>query len=116
MSTPRLIYHLCRGEDWQAAGADGYQGSPAARAEGFLHLSTAGQVEESAARHFAGVSPLILVTVETAALGDALRWEPSRGGQLFPHLYGPLPLTAVVGAAELPLGRDGAPIFPLLED
>ncbi|MCF8507018.1 MAG: DUF952 domain-containing protein [Caulobacter sp.] len=116
MSTPRLIYHLCRAEDWRTAGADGYDGSPAARADGFLHLSTATQVEESAARHFAGVQPLMLVTVEAAALGEGLRWEPSRRGQLFPHLYGPLPLTAVVGVAELTLDREGAHNFPVLED
>ena len=77
-----------------------------------MHFSSAGQIVESAAKHRAGQSGLVLVCVDPAALGDALKWEPSRGGALFPHLYGPLPLAAVTRTDALPLGEDGAHLFP----
>ena len=112
-----IIYHMCRAEEWQAAQACGHHaGSSQDVADGFIHFSTAAQVVESAARHRAGQSGLVLLAVDAAALGDALKWEPSRGGQLFPHLYGPLPLGAVVAADPLPLGADGAHLFPALKD
>lgn len=112
-----IIYHMCRAEEWQAAQASGHHaGSSQDVADGFIHFSTAAQVVESAARHRAGQSGLVLLAVDAAALGDALKWEPSRGGQLFPHLYGPLPLGAVVAADPLPLGADGAHLFPALKD
>ncbi len=76
-------------------------------ADGYIHFSTAAQVQETAARHFAGQTELLLVAVDPAALGEALRWEPSRGGDLFPHLYQPLPLSAVRWTEALPLGADG---------
>lgn len=112
-----LIYHMCRAEEWQAAQASGfYPGSSQDVADGFIHFSTAEQVVESAAKHRAGQAGLLLLAVEAAALGDALKWEPSRGGQLFPHLYGPLPTGAVRSARELPLGADGLHLFPAFED
>lgn len=112
-----LIYHMCRAEEWQAAQASGfYLGSSQDVADGFIHFSTADQVKESAAKHRAGQAGLVLLAVEAAALGDALRWEPSRGGQLFPHLYGPLPTGAVRSARGLPLGTDGLHLFPTFED
>lgn len=107
------IYKLCPRELWRAAEADGrFTGAPIDRADGFIHFSTAAQVAETAARHFAGAADLVLVAVDAEALGAALRYEPSRGGDLFPHLYGPLDLTAVRSVADLPLGADGRHAFP----
>jgi uncharacterized protein (DUF952 family) len=107
------IYHICRAEEWRAAEAAGaYRGSSQDAADGFIHFSARAQVEESAAKHRAGQSGLVLLTVDPARLGAALKWEPSRGGQLFPHLYGPLPLAAVIAAEPLPLGPDGRHVFP----
>jgi uncharacterized protein (DUF952 family) len=109
------IYHMCRREEWRRAEAEGsYGGSAQDRADGFIHFSTAAQIVESAARHRAGETGLVLIEVDPAALGDALRWEPSRGGALFPHLYGRLPVAAVRGVADLPLGDDGRHVFPPL--
>ena len=111
------IYTLVRGEDWRAAQAVGeYRGSADDTRDGFLHFSTAAQVRASAARHRAGERDLLLVEVDVAALGDALRWEPAAGGSrpgLFPHLYGPLPLGAVRGATQLRLNPDGTHAFPV---
>ena len=112
----RLIYHMCRREEWQAAEAAGrYGGSPQDAADGFIHFSTAGQIVESAARHRAGQDGLVLLTVDADRLGDALRWERSRGGALFPHLYGGLPLEVVVRVDNLPLGPDVRHMFPDLD-
>ncbi|MBB3263224.1 uncharacterized protein (DUF952 family) [Azospirillum sp. OGB3] len=111
--TERIIFHMCRAAEWDQARAAGvYHGSSQDAADGFIHFSTGAQVEESAAKHRAGQDGLVLLTVDGAALGDALRWEPSRGGQLFPHLYGPLPSAAVLRADPLPLGPDGRHLFP----
>ena len=107
------IYHMCRQDEWQAAKAAGrYGGSSQDKADGFIHFSTATQVVGSAARHRAGQDGLVLLRVDPAALGAALKWEPSRGGQLFPHLYGALPVAAVIAAYDLPLGADGRHLFP----
>jgi len=112
---PECIFHLCRRTAWTAGQRNGrYDGGPDGKADGFLHLSTADQVIESAAKHFAGARDLLLLTVDPGALGPGLRWEASRGGALFPHLYDDLPLDAVVAVEELPLGRDGAHVFPAL--
>lgn len=111
----RAIYHMCRDEEWRAARAAGsYAGSSQDAADGFIHFSTAVQVRESAARHRAGQAGLVLLAVDAAALGEALKWEPSRGGALFPHLYGPLPVAAVIAVHDLPLGPDGTHVFPPL--
>ena len=110
---PSLIYNLCRRPDWNAAVARGeYRGSADDIRDGFIHFSTAQQAEETAARHFAGQPDLVLVTVDADALGARLRWEPSRGGALFPHLYGDLPLSVVRSVVPLPLGADGRHEFP----
>lgn len=107
------IFHICRAEEWAAAGRAGrYEGSSQDRADGFIHFSGPEQVRASAARHRAGQEGLVLLAVDPAALGAALKWEPSRGGALFPHLYGPLPLAAVLWTAALPLGPDGRHVFP----
>lgn len=109
----RSIYHMCREAEWRAAEAAGeYRGSSQDAADGFIHFSAADQVVESAARHRAGQDGLVLLEVDPDRLGPALRWEASRGGRLFPHLYGPLPLGAVVSVGALPLGPDGLHVFP----
>lgn len=108
-----LIYHICRAEEWAAAQAAGhYGGSSQDRADGFIHFSGPDQVKASAAKHRAGQDGLVLLEVEATALGEALKWEPSRGGALFPHLYGDLPVAAVRRVDDLPLGADGVHVFP----
>ncbi|RUP13652.1 MAG: DUF952 domain-containing protein [Methylobacterium sp.] len=108
-----LIYKICPRALWREAEATGqFTGAPIDRQDGYIHFSTAAQVAETAARHFAGQDDLLLVTVEAEALGDGLRYEASRGGDLFPHLYGPLPLSAVVAVDEMPLDGDGRHAFP----
>lgn len=108
-----LVYKLVRAGEWLLAEAEGrFTGSAADVADGFIHFSTAAQVAETAARHFAGAPDLVLVAVSAEALGPALRWEPSRGGALFPHLYGALPIAAVRGVTRLPLGPDGRHAWP----
>ncbi|HEX2020088.1 MAG TPA: DUF952 domain-containing protein [Aurantimonas sp.] len=107
------IYKIAPLSLWQAAEAKGrFDGAPVDEADGFIHFSTGGQVRETARRHFAGQRDLVLVAVDAGRLGPALRWEVSRGGALFPHLYGPLPLDAVLRVEELPLGPDGQHQFP----
>lgn len=112
-----VIFHICRKDEWAEAQDRGhYDGSSQDRADGFIHFSTAAQVETSAAKHRAGQDGLLLLAVDVGALGAALKWEPSRGGALFPHLYGPLPLAAVRRVDDLPLGTDGRHRFPPLVD
>ena len=109
------IYKICDNTLWREAERAGvFAGAPVDHADGFIHFSTATQVAETAARHFAGKGDLLLVAVDAAALGSALRHEPSRGGQLFPHLYGTLPLSAVRWVKPLPLGAGGQHVFPEL--
>ena len=109
---PTTIYKICENALWREAERAGlFRGAPVDARDGFIHFSTAAQVRETAARHFAGAADLMLIAVETAALGGALRWEVSRGGDLFPHLYGPLPLAAVLWAKPLPLGSDRRHVF-----
>ena len=109
----KRLYHLCLRPAWQAAQESGaYAGGRGAGPDAFIHLSTREQVAESAALHFAGAGDLLLLTVDAKALGPGLRWEASRGGVLFPHLYGDLPLDGVVAVDPLPLGGDGRHVFP----
>ena len=108
-----LIYHICRRDEWAAAEQTGsYAGSSQDVADGFIHFSTAGQVRASAAKHRAGQTGLMLLSVDPDSLRDALKWELSRGGTLFPHLYGPLPVSAVRSADALDLDVDGVHQFP----
>ncbi|MEQ8248233.1 MAG: DUF952 domain-containing protein [Alphaproteobacteria bacterium] len=108
-----MIFHVCKSADWEAAKASGrYAGSADDTRDGFIHFSAIEQLRESVARHRAGQSGLVLLVVDPTPLGEALKWEPSRGGALFPHLYGSLPVEAVAAAHDLPLGADGAHIFP----
>ena len=113
---PKTIYKICDAAAWQAAERTGeFAGAPVDLADGYIHFSTADQVAETAAKHFAGQRDLILVAVDGNALGAAFKWEPSRGGALFPHLYGKLPLRAVRWTKPLPLGPNGRHVFPELE-
>ncbi|KQP07324.1 MAG: DUF952 domain-containing protein [Methylobacterium sp.] len=108
-----LVYKICPRDLWATAEARGrFTGAPVDVADGFIHFSTAAQAAETAARHFAGARDLVLVAVDTDALGAALRFEPSRGGDLFPHLYGDLALEAVRAVHDLPLGPNGRHVFP----
>ncbi len=112
-SASGLVFHLCPRAAWDVAlGAGLYRGLEEDRWGGFLHFSTSAQVRESAAHHRADVAELVMLTVDGARLGDALKWEMSRGGALFPHHYGPLPLSAVLRADMLRLGPDRRHRFP----
>ena len=107
-----LIYKIFRADEWAALRRDGTTlGAPVDLADGYIHISTAGQVRETAARHFADEDGLVLLALDADALGDDLRWEPSRGGALFPHLYRALAMDDVVWSAPLPLA-DGVHSFP----
>ncbi|MCW3781825.1 DUF952 domain-containing protein [Defluviimonas salinarum] len=107
-----LVFKIFRRPEWDAFRAAGETaGAPVDRADGFIHFSTAAQVAETAAKHFAEESDLVLVAFEATALGPSLKWEASRGGALFPHLYRPLTLAEVVWDKSLPLGATGH-IFP----
>lgn len=108
-----MIYKLFRAGEWDAArGAGHFAGSAVDLADGFIHFSTAAQAAETAARHFPGEPGLVLAEIDEAALGPALKWEPSRSGALFPHLYGALPLAAVGRVWVLALGASGLHEFP----
>jgi uncharacterized protein (DUF952 family) len=112
----QIIYKIIPEAAWREADANGrFTGAPIDLADGFIHFSTAAQVEETAAKHFAGQTDLLLIAIDGASLGDALKYEVSRGGALFPHLYGPLDLKAVLWTRPLPLGADGAHLLPTLE-
>lgn len=107
-----IVYKIFRRGEWDALVAKGEtRGAPVDLTDGFVHLSTAAQVTETAARHFAGESDLVLVAIDAARLGADLRWEPARGGVLFPHLYRPLRREDVLWDKSLPLGATGH-IFP----
>jgi uncharacterized protein (DUF952 family) len=111
-----IIYKICPASLWREAERAGvFRGSAADIRDGFIHFSTATQAAETAAKHFAGQSDLLLLHVDGGRLGDRLKWEPSRGGALFPHLYGELDLAAVTKVDSLPLGPDGRHKFPPLD-
>lgn len=106
------IYKILARRDWEAARNAGvYGGSAVDLADGFIHFSTAEQAQETAARHFKGQAGLVVLEIEADDLGLALRWEPSRGGQLFPHLHGVLDVRLVRGVADAPLDPDGIPLI-----
>lgn len=99
---PTTAFKILSRADWRAALAEGgYDGSPVDHADGYIHLSAADQLAGTAAKHYAGQDELMLVEVDLTALGNALVWEPSRGGALFPHIYGPLPVAATRGVRAL---------------
>ncbi len=107
-----LIYKIAPKSLWDEAVAQGaFTGAPVDLADGYIHFSTAEQARETAAKHFAGMSDLVLAVIEADRLGDALKWEPSRGGALFPHLYRSLRMDEVLSVHPLPLKADGAHDF-----
>jgi uncharacterized protein (DUF952 family) len=110
------IYKICDRALWQAAGPAGaFRGAAVDLRDGFIHFSTAAQLAETAAKHFAGLSDLVLIAADADALGAALKWEVSRGGELFPHLYGELPLSAVRWSRPLMQGPDGSHVIAELD-
>ncbi|MGX1307793.1 uncharacterized protein (DUF952 family) [Amorphus suaedae] len=112
---PQTVYKIVDRESWEAATAEGvYRGAPVDLADGFIHLSARGQVMETARKHFRGMRGLLLVAIRSDSLGDALKWEKSRGNELFPHLYADLPTGAAVWVKPLPLSPAGH-IFPELD-
>ena len=114
-SMANLIYKICPASMWQAAEREGiFHGAPVDLSDGFIHFSTADQVVETATKHFAGQTDLVLVAVDEEKLAAALKYEVSRKGQLFPHLYAPLLCTAAEWIKPLPLGPDGQLQFPVL--
>ncbi|NVN38568.1 glutathione S-transferase [Komagataeibacter xylinus] len=113
--TDRIVYKILTGDEHDALTRMGsFSGSPADLADGFIHLSAAGQVAGTLDRHFSGKPGLVLVAVDLSLLDPAaVRWEPSRGGQLFPHLYAPLPVGAVVATAPVARTADGGVNLPV---
>lgn len=113
---PRVIYKVIDGDTWSEVEAAGqFVGAEIDLADGFIHFSTAAQVEDTVAKHFADRVNLVLVAVDAEKLGEQLKWEPSRGGDLFPHCYGAMSLDAVLSVVDLPLGKGGRHLFPTLE-
>jgi uncharacterized protein (DUF952 family) len=111
-----VLYKICPISLWREAQRAGvFRGSKVDRRDGFIHFSDVSQVAETAAKHFAGQSDLLLVRVDAASLGDRLKWERSRGGARFPHLYGELEMASVIRVDPLPLGTDGCHVFPDLD-
>jgi uncharacterized protein (DUF952 family) len=111
------IYKIMTVAEWEAFQAGGiFAGSPIDRADGFIHFSHAHQVAETARRHFSGQDGLMLLAVDARALGADLKDEPSRGGDLFPHLYASLAFSAILWTKPMPLGPDGYPQLPAFED
>ena len=107
------IYKILTRNQWETfREAESFTGAPVDLADGYIHFSTAKQVRETAAKHFSGQSGLVLARVNTDSFGDRLKWEISRGGQRFPHLYAALPLANVETVYSLELGDDGVHIFP----
>ena len=111
----KTIYKISPRQAWDDAGKAGiFTGAPVDVADGYIHFSAAHQVRETAAKYFHGQPDLILAAINADALSDALKWEPSRGGDLFPHLYAPLPMSAVLSVIPLPLDKGGTPVVPEL--
>lgn len=110
-----VIYKIVTRIQWAEAEKAGvFKGAPVDLADGYIHFSTAEQLAETAAKHFSGQNDLLLVAVDASALGVSLIYETSRGGKLFPHLYGEMPLTSVRSVEALPIGDDGQHQFPSL--
>jgi uncharacterized protein (DUF952 family) len=113
----KIIYKIAPRALWAAAEEKGvFDGAPIDHADGFIHFSTADQARETAAKHFAGQDDLVLAAIDTGKLGGALKYETSRGGALFPHLYAPLDLASVIWVSDLPIGSDGEHRFPEMTD
>jgi uncharacterized protein (DUF952 family) len=110
-----VVYKICSAAEWAEAEAAGhFAGSPVDIADGYIHFSTAAQTLETLRRHFAGRAGLVLVAVDAGVLGSALKWEPSRGGDLFPHLHAPLPVTAALSVTAIEADGAGGHVVPSL--
>jgi uncharacterized protein (DUF952 family) len=112
MSDTTTAYKVLSHADWAALNADTFCGTSTDLTDGFIHLSTASQLTETVNRHFPGATNLILVAVDLTVLADAVRWEPSRAGQLFPHVYAPLSRRAVLAWCSLERHSDGSIRLP----
>ena len=109
---PKEAFKIVAADEWAAPEATGaYAGSAVDLADGYVHLSAAEQLAETVSKHYAGRDNLLLLTVDLTALGNTLIWEPSRGGALFPHIYGPLPVAAVTATKQCSVGADGIAVF-----
>ena len=109
-----VIYKIVSHEAWDEAVAQGrFVGAAIDLKDGYIHFSTAAQAQQTAALHFHGQAGLVVVAFEAGQLGAGLKWEPSRGGQLFPHLYGPLDPALALGFTDITLDPDGVPQLSL---
>jgi uncharacterized protein (DUF952 family) len=109
----RIVYKIMSAAELQQMQRDGvFRGSPVDIADGYIHLSCGSQLAATLDKHFSGVNGLMLAAVDLSLLGDAVRWEQARGGQLFPHIYGLLPVGAVVSVATVERTTDGAVRLP----
>ena len=116
MTSSSMIYKIVPSDDWAEAEAkDVFEGASIDLADGYIHFSTTEQVAETAAKHFSGQDNLYLVAVPVSAIEGDLKWEVSRGGALFPHLYQTLPVDKVAWVKPMPIGPDGVHILPDLE-
>jgi len=103
-----MIYKICSKAVWEEIRLlTSWNGSPHDLQDGFIHFSAASQLEDTVRKHYAGQPDLVLLAIDADTLGDALKWEPSRGGDLFPHLYGPLPISTIASARTLAMSEDG---------
>jgi uncharacterized protein (DUF952 family) len=110
---PAIAYKVLTADQMRALEADTFEGAPIDLADGYIHLSTRDQLTETVDRHFAGQSDLWVAAIDLAALGDSVRWEESRGGALFPHIYGTMPLDVVIAYGELERDDDGTVKLPV---
>lgn len=114
MSQPATAYKVLTADQMATLEQEGvFAGAPVDLADGYIHLSTAAQLTETVDKHFAGQDDLHIAAVDLAAVGGAVKWEESRGGQLFPHLYAPLPLTAVIAYGPMKRDTDGTVRLPV---
>jgi uncharacterized protein (DUF952 family) len=108
-----IAYKILLPGEWAALQRDGrFAGAPVDVADGFIHMSTSTQLDETMRKHFAGIDDLVIAAIDLTALGSMVRWEPSRGGTLFPHLYGELPLAVVAAHGKLARHEDGSVRLP----
>jgi len=111
--TDLFAYKILTREQWEQFRADGiFHGAPVDLTDGYIHLSARAQTAGTAAKHFAGQDDLVLAMIDLAALGETVKWEVSRGGELFPHVYGAIPLSAVTTSAKIRLDETGRHVFP----
>ena len=112
MSNPKVAYKVLTSEQMAALCQNQFKGAPVDMEDGYIHLSTAGQLGETIAKYFSGLDGVWIAAVDLGTLADSVRWEPSRGGALFPHIYGPLNADSVLAACPLRFAQDGSPKLP----